>query len=138
MEPEPFDAEECVWSCRYAHKSGDTDRATVLREQWAHWQGEDSLQEKAFGAPIDRKALDERIGKLMTRHDRVPDRWPATFRETKVSDSGKTIRRNCIFGDSENEDTREARAISKESRAIKKEFIWLMRYGSELLQNIAE
>ncbi len=97
------------------------------------------MHEKAFGAPIDRKALDERIDKLMTRRDRVLDQWPATLRETKVSDSGNVIHHNYVFGDSENADTREAQAISKEAGAIKKEFIWLIRYGSELLsEDIAE
>ena len=125
MEPEPFDAEDCVWSYRFASASGDTARATALRQQWAHWQGEDSLHEMAFGKPIERKSFDERINKLIDREARVLERLPETMRETTRDASGGVTHRY-VIRDAASEEARELRAISKELR-------WVFFKGSKLL-----
>jgi hypothetical protein len=46
-----FDAEGRVWEYRFAHDRGDEAGGKQLREEWAAWQGEDSLHEMAFGEP---------------------------------------------------------------------------------------
>jgi hypothetical protein len=129
-EPEPFDAEDCVWGYRHAHKTGDTDRATGLREQWKHSQGEDSLHETAFGAPVDRKALDERLEKLLDRYDRAVDRYPPELCEMEWPEYGAP---RCTYElrNFENADTRE-------SAAALKEWKWLFMRGKHLLAEDAD
>lgn len=66
MDAQPFDAEDCVWKYRFAHELGDGPRITELRAAWAAWQGEDSLHEMAYGEPIDRQAIIDRMLKLLS------------------------------------------------------------------------
>jgi hypothetical protein len=135
----PFDAKDVAWRYRYAHGTNDTAECLRLREAWKEQQGEDSLHERAWGETIGRKALDERINKLIDRQIDTLHRWPATLCEITRDDSGNVIHRNFVFGDPENADTREARAIFKESQAIKKELLWVMRNGGRFLpKDIAE
>jgi hypothetical protein len=64
MDASDFDAEEIDWNYRFAHESGDKALAESLREQWAAFDGEDSLHEMAFGEPIEPVALDQRMLKV--------------------------------------------------------------------------
>jgi len=132
-EQDAFDAEDCVWSYRYAHSRKDTAECQRLRTAWHELQGEDSLHEMAFSRPTDQKSIDRRTHRLIDRHHRTLCRWPATLCEFTQNDSGNVIRRTCVFGDPESADTRKAQAISKEARAIKKELWWVMKNGSNFL-----
>ncbi len=56
--PNTFDPQKAVQTYREAHAKAErtcdaTDQAELarLRQEWADWQGEDSLHEMAFGEP---------------------------------------------------------------------------------------